>query len=104
MSKDNRRARRDRHDSVVEIFENGALKCTGRLADFSSAGISFSSDSSFEKGEAARVRLRLLGRGVMDAEGQVVWARKEKGRFFYGFRFDSLKEVHPTGEKKEPWD
>ncbi len=105
MAKDKRGARRDNHDSVVEIFDTGGkLKCTGRLADFSTTGISFSSDYAFEKGEKVKTRVRLLHRGVLDAEGEVVWVRRGNNRALYGVKFSSLKNVHPTGELKALWD
>lgn len=105
MASDKRAARRDKHDSVIELFDGaGALKGTGRLADFSKTGVSFTSDEPFEKGEKLKARLRLLGRGVLDVTGVVVWARPEKGRKLYGVKFDSVQTVHPTGELKDPWD
>ncbi|MDA8131790.1 MAG: PilZ domain-containing protein [Elusimicrobia bacterium] len=105
MGREQRRAERDRHDSVVELLgEDGRLEATGRLSDVSASGIAFSSDREFRKGEKVRARLRLLGRGVLDARGEVVWVRQAGGRSVYGVRFDAVTEVHPTGEKKERWD
>lgn len=98
---DKRRAQRDKHDSVVEIFgPGGKLRATGRLSDYSASGISFSAAESFEKGEKFTARLRLLDKGVLDVTGEVVWARGEKGRGQYGVRFESVSRVHPTGEFK----
>lgn len=98
---DKRRAARDRHDSVVEIFgPGGGLKATGRLADYSASGISFSAEEPFAKGDRFSARLRLLDKGVLDVTGEVVWARRENGRGLYGVRFESVSRVHPTGEFK----
>lgn len=98
---DKRRAQRDKHDSVVEIFgPAGKLRATGRLADYSASGISFSSDAPFAKGEKFSARLRLLDKGVLDVTGEVVWARKEGARALYGVRFESVNRVNPTGELK----
>lgn len=105
MASDKRRARRDSHDSVVEIFDqDGKLRCTGRMADFSDSGISFASDGAFEKGEKVKIRVRLLHKGVLDADGEIVWARRVNNRDLYGVKFSSLRNVHPTGELKAPWD
>ncbi len=105
MGIEKRRARRDKHDSVVEIFDgSGKLKGTGRLADFSLSGISFSSEETFRKGEKLCARLRLLGKGVMEASGEVVWAREENNRRLYGVKFDSLRSIFPTGEAGSRWD
>ncbi|MDA8131977.1 MAG: PilZ domain-containing protein [Elusimicrobia bacterium] len=105
MGREQRRAERNRHDSVVELLdEDGRLTATGRLSDVSASGIAFSSDREFRKGEKLRARLRLLGRGALEAHGEVVWTRQDKGRRVYGVKFDSVTEVHPTGEKKERWD
>lgn len=98
---DKRRAKRDRHDSVVELFgADGALLATGRLADHSETGMSFSSPEKFSVGDGIKARLRLLEKGVLEAEGAVVWARLQAGRQLYGVRFSSVKRVHPTGEFK----
>ena len=105
MANEKRRARRDKHDSVVEILdEGGTIKAFGRLADFSSSGVSFSSEKIFRKGERLKVRLRLLDRGTLEAEGEVVWAREKSGRAVYGVRFSEVRSVYPTGELRKPWD
>jgi hypothetical protein len=98
---DKRRAQRDKHDSVVEILRpDGKLKATGRLADYSASGISFTSDAAFAKGDRFSARLRLLDKGVLEVTGEVVWVRKEGARVLYGVRFESVNRVHPTGEFK----
>jgi len=105
MPSDKRRARRDKHDSVIELFDGaGKLRGTGRLFDFSKTGVSFYSAEAFAKGEKLKARLRLLGKGVLDVDGEVVWDRQENGRRLYGVKFDSVQTVHPTGELKDPWD
>ena len=105
MGREQRGAKRSRHDSVVELLgEDGRLTATGRLADVSDSGVAFSSDKEFRKGEKLRARLRLLGRGMLEASGEVVWVREKGGRRLYGVKFSSVAEVHPTGEKKERWD
>lgn len=104
MGLEKRRAKRNRHDSVVEIFEDGVLKCSGRLVDYSATGISFSSEAAFKKGERLRARLRLLHKGVLEADGEVVWTRGGGAHAVYGVKFDSVNNVYPTGEIKDPWD
>jgi hypothetical protein len=100
MANDNRRARRARHDSVIELFgPDGRLKGTGRLADFSETGVSFSSEEAFSRGEKFSARLRLLHKGVLDVRGEVVWTRGEGKRRLYGVKFDTVNKVYPTGEK-----
>lgn len=105
MGMEKRRARRDNHDSVIELFgDDASLKGTGRLVDYSKSGVSFTSEENFAKGDKLKARLRLLGKGVLDVHGEVVWARLENNRKLYGVRFDSVQNVHPTGELKDPWD
>jgi hypothetical protein len=105
MAYDKRSARRDKHDSVIELFDgSGKLRGTGRLYDVSKTGISFYSENVFTKGEKLKARLRMLGKGVLDVSGEIMWARDDKNRKLYGVKFDSVENVHPTGELKDPWD
>lgn len=50
--------------------------------------------------ERFRARLRLFGKGVLEAEARVVWIKREHNITRYGIVFDSLERVHPTGEYK----
>lgn len=103
MANDKRRARRDRHDSVIEILgADGGLRCTGRLADFSESGVSFSSVGKFSRGEKITARLRLLHKGVLEVSGEIVWERGHGAGRLYGVKFSSVQNVYPTGEKS-PW-
>jgi hypothetical protein len=103
--KENRRAPRHRHDSVIEIFDvEGKVAATGRLQDFSEVGASFIVGDPVVMPDRFRARLRLMDRGVLDAKAHVVWIKREKNMTRYGIAFDSLKRVHPTGEFKGPRD
>ncbi len=101
--KDKRRAPRNKHDSVIEIFDAaGKISATGRLSDFSVAGASFSTGNGAALPEKFRARLRFLDKGVLEVEARVVRTRKEKNATHYGVKFDSIKNVYPTGELKGP--
>ena len=100
---DKRRAPRDKHDSVIEIFDaDGKLAVTGRLVDFSATGAAFSLGNSVVIPEKFRARLRFLDKGVLEAEARVVRTSREKNATRYGVKFDSLKNIYPSGELKGP--
>ena len=102
--KDQRRAPRDKHDSVIEIFNvEGKVAATGRLKDFSPVGASFTVGEPVVMPGKFRARLRFLDKGVIEIEAHVVRTVREKNRTHYGIKFDSYKTVYPTGELKEPW-
>ena len=99
------RARRDRHDSVVEIFgAAGKLIDSGRLVDFSKTGAAFFSLKAMKQGDKLHLRVRLLEKGVLDIAAQVVWVRKEGAGNLYGMKFDAVQQVFPTGELKKPFE
>ncbi len=103
-NKDKRRAQRERHDSVVEIFSPaGKLLDSGRLIDFSATGAAFFSVNAMANGARLRLRIRLLEKGVLDISAQVVWTRKEGAGNLYGLKFDSVQNVYPAGELKRPF-
>ena len=91
---DNRRAARRKHDSVLELYKEGRLITgIGRLVDFSSVGVCFSTTSSLAVGDRLNARLRLLQEGVLDIEARVIWARKKPSTFLYGIEFDSVRSL-----------
>ena len=101
--KDKRRAPRDRHNSVIEIFDaEGKITASGRLVDFSKVGASFSVGAAIVIPEKFRARLRFLSEGVLDVTARVVRTRREKNATHYAIKFDSLTRVHPNGEFKGP--
>ena len=103
--KDKRRAPRNRHNSVIEIFDvEGKVAASGRLIDFSTVGASFSVGDPVVMPDKFRARLRFLDKGVLEAGARVVWTRRERNTTLYGIVFDSLNRVHPTGERKGPRD
>ncbi|OGS06423.1 MAG: hypothetical protein A2270_06975 [Elusimicrobia bacterium RIFOXYA12_FULL_51_18] len=94
--KDKRQAPRDKHDSVIEIFNvEGKVACIGRLIDFSSLGASFSVGVPIVMPDKFRVRLRLMDKGVLEAEARVAWMRRQANATRYGIKFDSLKQIRP---------
>ncbi len=102
--KDKRKAERKNHDSVIELFdEKGKFFSSGRLSDFSDVGASFSIADPVTLPEKFRARLRLLSKGVLEAEAQVVRTRKEKNTTHYAVKFTSVKRIYPTGELKDTW-
>jgi hypothetical protein len=94
--KENRRAPRSIHNSVLEILDESGrvIAGIGRLVNVSMVGACFSSTQSFAKGEEIRARLRLLREGVLKISGHVVWSRKKANATLYGLSFDSLRQIH----------
>lgn len=102
--KDKRQAPRDNHDSVIEILDaEGKLTASGRLTDFSNSGASFSVINPVSLPEKFRARLRLLDKGALEVEARVVRTIKEKNVTKYAVKFDSVKNIYPTGELKSTW-
>ncbi len=102
--KDQRRAPRHKHDSVIEIFDvEGKVAATGRLKDFSSVGASFIVGDPVVMPDKFRARLRFLDKGVIEVEARVVRIIREKNSIHYGIKFDTCKTVYPTGERKDHW-
>ena len=99
------RAPRASHDSVAEIFSSdGKLLDCGRLVDFSNTGAGFFSLKPLKQGDKLRLRVRLLEKGVLDISAQVVRVVKEGAGNVYGLKFDSVRQVFPTGEIKKPFE
>jgi len=95
--KDKRRAPRDRHDSVIELFNvEGEVAATGRLVDFSTMGASFSVGNPVVMPEVFRARLRFFGKGVIEVRARVVWIRRDLNATHYGIKFDSLTMTPPV--------
>lgn len=92
-SRENRRAPRSRHNSVLEIFdESGQLiAAIGRLVNVSSVGACFSSTHHFEKGQKLVARLRLLKEGRLNVTAKVVWIRRKTNSVLYGIEFEKQK-------------
>ena len=92
-----RRGIRQRHDSVLEIFdESGRLLAeVARLSDVSSVGISFTTTRAFSKGEKIRGRLRLMNAGVLEIKGKVVRIKERTNTTLYAVEFDEVKGVRP---------
>ena len=102
--KDKRQAKRNNHDTVIEILDGkGKFSSSGRLVDFSDLGASFTVSGEEKIPEKFRARIRLLSKGVLEAEAQLVRTRKENNVTIYAVKFTSLKRVHPTGEIKDTW-
>ena len=103
-NKDHRRAKRDRHDSPIELLDTGGkFIAMGRLVDFSMSGASFRAELVLAVGAQVRARLRLLEKGTLGISAHVVWSRKDSGTNLYGIKFDSIDTVYPTGELKRPF-
>lgn len=94
-TRENRRAPRSRHNSVMEIFDDSGnlLTSIGRLVDVSMVGACFSSTKTFTKGQTFRARLRLLKEGKLDVMARVVWSRKKTNSTLYGVEFDARKKL-----------
>jgi hypothetical protein len=92
---ENRRAKRSKHDSVMEIFDvdGNLIVGVGRLVDFSNVGVCFASTKTLAKGDRLRARLRLLKEGVMEIAAHVVWVKKRPNTKLYGVEFDSVQKL-----------
>jgi hypothetical protein len=95
QSKDNRRSKRQRHNSVLEVYEESGnlIVWTARLVDFSTGGAAFSTTKLLDTGTHIRARIRIIGKGVMEISGKVVWGRKKTNANLYGIKFDSIKNT-----------
>jgi len=93
--KDNRRAARRRHDSVMELYDESGhfIMGTGRLINFSKVGVCIASTRALAPGERLRARLRLLKEGVLEVSARVVWFKKNPTTNLYGLAFDSVQKV-----------
>jgi hypothetical protein len=93
--KDNRRALRRRHNSVVEIYDDlgNSIAETGRLVDFSNVGACFSCQREFTVNTQLRLRLRLLREGRLYIRGRIVWVKKRTNTILYGIEFVNVHEV-----------
>ena len=94
---DKRRAARSKHDSVLELYDEGGhfITGTGRLVNFSKVGICFSTTQALGKGERLRARLRLLREGALEVAAHIVWIRKKPNTILYGLAFDSVRTLRP---------
>ncbi|MBI4351086.1 MAG: PilZ domain-containing protein [Elusimicrobia bacterium] len=102
--KDKRQARRDKHDSVIEILDaNGKFTASGRLSDYSETGASFTICAAAALPEKFRARLRLLGKGVLEVEARVIRTSCDKNAVCYGVKFEKVKTVYPSGELRNDW-
>jgi len=93
--REKRRAPRDRHDSVLELFDKDGDLITGvgRLVNFSTIGACFASTQAFKIGARVRAHLRLLKEGRLGITGRIVWSRKKINHHLYGIEFDSIRRL-----------
>jgi hypothetical protein len=103
-ARDKRRAPRERHDSVIEIFDKDGklIAWAGKLVNCSATGACFSAVRHLTVGDQVNARLRLLDKGALDISAHVVWRLKKAVTHLYGIKFDYVQNVYPTGELKEP--
>lgn len=96
------RAERVRNDSVLEVFDKDGKKLlwSGRLVDHSATGACFITEKTLAMGAQVHARMRIFGRGYVDITARVVRTGKKDKLNLYGIQYDSVKDVHPTGEKK----
>ncbi|MBU2572980.1 MAG: PilZ domain-containing protein [Elusimicrobia bacterium] len=96
-AEDKRRAPRQRHDSVLELYDEfGKLIVgIGKLVDFSMVGACFSTTKLLADGERVNARLRLLQEGVLDISAHVVWSRRQANATLYGIEFDLVRKARP---------
>ncbi len=96
-SKENRRAPRKKHNSVLELLDpkTHRIQSITRLVDVSTVGLCFSSPHEYKVGVKLSGRLRLLKEGVLVIQGHVVWVRRASNVYLCGLAFDSVR-----GQKK----
>ena len=94
-TRENRRAKRTAHDSVLELFDGDGHVITGigRLVDFSTVGACFSTPQQLKVGEKVSGRLRLLKEGVLQITAHVVWTRQKPNTRLYGIEFEKVEKV-----------
>ena len=96
FKKNIRRAKREGHDSIMEVFsesERGILLWTAKLFNFSTTGASFLTAKNLNKGDYVSARIRILEKGVMEITGKIVRTKKESKLNLYGIRFESVKKI-----------
>ena len=95
-AKDNRRFKRQRHDSVLEAYDEAGkfIAWTAQLVNFSMGDVSFSTTKLLDTGAHIRARVRIMGKGVMEISGKVVWGRRKTNANLYGIKFDSIKSIY----------
>jgi len=94
-SRENRRAPRSRHDSVLELYDEDGHFITGvgRLVNFSMVGACFATTKVLKQGEKLKARVRLLKEGTLEVLAHVVWMRKKTNTFLYGIEFKNVKKT-----------
>lgn len=97
-TRENRRAPRTKHDSILEIFDTSGhlIEGVGRLVDFSNVGVCFSSTKVLRNGQKLHTRIRLLREGLLEADAHIVWSKKRSNVMLYGLEFDSIQKIRPT--------
>ena len=97
MSKKNtRRAKREDHDSIMEVFSEpsrGQLLWTAKLFNFSTTGASFLTSKILDRGDFVFARIRIMGKGVIEISGKVIWVKKKSNLNSYGIKFESFKKA-----------
>jgi hypothetical protein len=93
--KENRRAPRQSHNSVVEIYDDAghSIAEVAHLVDFSNVGACFSTPKVFAIGQRIRLRLRLLREGRLYIRARIIRAEKKTNTTFYGIEFEQVHEV-----------
>jgi hypothetical protein len=101
LDKEKRRAKREQHDSVLELCDVAGRLLTGivRLIDVSTHGACFASSETLQEGQQVRGRLRLLRTGPFDVSGRVVWRRRKGNVFLYGLEFDQANRAAPAANE-----
>jgi hypothetical protein len=92
---DKRRAPRQSHNSVVEIYDESgdSIAEIAHLVDFSNVGACFSTPKSFKIGQKLRLRLRLLREGRLYIWAHIVRVQKKPNTVLYGIEFDKVRDV-----------
>ncbi len=98
---DKRRAKREAHDSVLELCDQSGRLLTGivRLVDVSTHGACFASTETLQEGQQVRGRMRLLRTGPFDVSGRIVWRKREGNRTLYGLEFDQVNPGTPKANE-----
>jgi len=97
------RAERIKSDSIIESFDESGKKLlwSGKLIDYSATGACFLTEKKFQMGELVKARIRIFNRGCLEISGKIVRGGIKGKLNLYAIKYDSLKEINPTGEKKK---
>jgi len=91
------RAPRRPGNTFLELHDGQGhlITAIGRLENFSTTGVCFSSRRAFERGERIYASLRILNEGRLNITGKIVWTKKKPTGYAYGVQFENVETLNP---------